>query len=66
LLHTMKPSLVEPLPAPGSMPSVLRAPNGVSAVPTLLVVFEGVMTSAPQTMKPLLDNFTWNFGELKM
>jgi len=50
--------------SPGSTPSVLWALEGVSAVPALLVAFDGVLMVMPHTTNPLALSFTWNFGEL--
>ena len=46
------------------MPSVLCAFEWVSAVPALLVDFDGVLMVTPQTTKPAAPSLTWNFGEL--
>src|SRR5580658_557397 len=50
--------------SPGSTPSVLCALVGVSAVPALFVVFEGVLIVIPQTTNPAASSLTWNIGAL--
>ncbi len=50
--------------SPGSTPSVLCALEGVSLVPTLLVVVDGVLMVIPQTTKPAAPSLTWNLGAL--
>jgi hypothetical protein len=61
LLQAMVPLLAA---SPGSIPSVLCALDGDSAVPTLFLAAVGVLMVTPQTTKPFAPSLTWNMGEL--